>query len=69
MNYRGNYRFSVVSMLLCKSANSQDLCCFKERRQRSLMNVDFAVVYKFNEGVQICPGHILQYYHRVFARC
>lgn len=51
IRYEWIYLFSVISVLLCKSANSQDLGRFKEWRERALMHVNFAVVNEFHEGM------------------
>ena len=55
--------------LLRESGHPEDLGGFQEATERALMDVHFAVVDELHQGVQIAKCYILQYYHRVLARC
>lgn len=62
------YLFSTISVLLRETTNPKDLRRLEEGGERSLMDVDLAVVDELHQGVEIRPGDVLEYYHRVLTR-
>lgn len=49
----------VVRVLLCEPTNSEDFGSLKETTKRALMHVNFSVVDKFHQGMEVSKGHIL----------